>query len=52
MPSERLHPGTDGSRYRDPQANFRWNLRNPADKGEEELKESEESQTPPENLQH
>ena len=35
MSSERLHPVTDGNRYRDPHSNFKWSLGNSAEEGEE-----------------
>jgi hypothetical protein len=52
MSSERLHPVTDGNRYRDPHSNFKWSLGNSAEEGEEGLKETEGSRTPQESLQN
>jgi len=36
---ERLHPATDGSRCRDPQASIYIKLRGPAEEGEEGLED-------------
>lgn len=46
---EECQPTNDGSRSRDPQLNTRQSLENPAGgRGEERLKETEGSRTPPE----
>lgn len=52
LSSERLHPATHGHRGRDPQPHIKWSWGNPAEDGEEGLKEPEDSRVPQENIQN
>jgi hypothetical protein len=45
MSSQRLHPAAEGNRCRDPQPNIKQGLGNPAEEGEERLKDPEGSRT-------
>lgn len=45
--SERLHPATHAHRGRDPQPHIKWSWGNPAEDGEEGLKEPEDSRKGP-----